>query len=212
MVSREFAPHLSVSPEFPGGIYENPGSSTETSMPKCKVSKLDAARRQLETAINLYFYERDAVSIHTLTAAAHNIVTDIAKKAGQGDTWRETVQTMIQDLVPSDKRKTVRNKFREAENFFKHADRDPETFIEFNPGYSELLIWDCTISYRALTGEFPVFFQVFQLWFSFNNQHLFNFLDEQQAILVSGGRNLQGMTKQEFFEMALPIASRFKAP
>jgi hypothetical protein len=40
---------------------------------KLKISKLDAAKRQLEVAIRLYFYFGDPVAIHTLTAAAYNI-------------------------------------------------------------------------------------------------------------------------------------------
>jgi hypothetical protein len=47
-----------------------------------KVSKLDAAKRQLETAIRLYFSDGDPVSIHTLTAAAYNILRDVTKQKG----------------------------------------------------------------------------------------------------------------------------------
>ena len=44
------------------------------------ITKLEAARRQLESAIFLYFEEKDPVSIHTLTAAAYNILRDISAK------------------------------------------------------------------------------------------------------------------------------------
>jgi len=44
-----------------------------TIKPKLKISKLDAAKRQLETAIRLYFNEADPVSVHTLAGAAHTI-------------------------------------------------------------------------------------------------------------------------------------------
>lgn len=50
--------------------------------PKLKISKLDAAKRQLETAIRLYFNEADPISIHTLAGAAHTILSDINKKYG----------------------------------------------------------------------------------------------------------------------------------
>jgi len=39
-------------------------------MAKVQVSKIEAARRQLTTAINLYFKNGDAVSIHTLAASS----------------------------------------------------------------------------------------------------------------------------------------------
>lgn len=47
-----------------------------------RVAKLDAAKRQLETAIRLYFASADPVSIHTLTAAAYQLLLDLNKKAG----------------------------------------------------------------------------------------------------------------------------------
>jgi hypothetical protein len=50
--------------------------------PTLKVSKTDAAKRQLETAIRLWFFSADPVSIHTLAAAAHQILHDLGKKRG----------------------------------------------------------------------------------------------------------------------------------
>ena len=47
-----------------------------------KVSKLDAAKRQLETAIRLYFSNGDPVSIHTLVAAAYAILHDVTGRKG----------------------------------------------------------------------------------------------------------------------------------
>jgi hypothetical protein len=53
-----------------------------------KVSKTDAAKRQLDTAIRLWLDEGDSVSIHTLAAAAHQIVHDLGKKRGVTDMLR----------------------------------------------------------------------------------------------------------------------------
>jgi hypothetical protein len=49
-------------------------------MKKIEISKLDAAKRQLKTAINLYFSYGDPVSIHTLASAAREILYDLNKK------------------------------------------------------------------------------------------------------------------------------------
>jgi len=48
-----------------------------------KVSKLDAARRQLETAIRLYFSEADPISIHALMSAAYQGVNGHKRCAGR---------------------------------------------------------------------------------------------------------------------------------
>ena len=44
---------------------------------KIKISKLDAAKRHLETAIRLYFNYGDPIAIHTLACAAHGILSDL---------------------------------------------------------------------------------------------------------------------------------------
>ena len=46
-------------------------------MAEVTLSKLDVARRQLETAIRLYFYDGDFVSTHTLAAAACKVLNDL---------------------------------------------------------------------------------------------------------------------------------------
>jgi len=57
-----------------------------TTVQKLTISKLDAAKRQLETVIRLYFVHGDPVSIHTLTSAAYNVIRDVNKKRGGGST------------------------------------------------------------------------------------------------------------------------------
>src|SRR4051812_2812006 len=49
---------------------------------KIPVSKLDAARRQLQTAVKLWFHDDDPVSIHTLLMAAHEIFRVLNRAQG----------------------------------------------------------------------------------------------------------------------------------
>jgi hypothetical protein len=44
------------------------------------VTKLEAARRQLRTAIELWFHSGEPVSIHTLAAAAYQVVHDLNRR------------------------------------------------------------------------------------------------------------------------------------
>jgi hypothetical protein len=46
------------------------------------VTKLDAARRQLRTALRLWFHDGDPVSIHALLAAAHEIIHRLYRNKG----------------------------------------------------------------------------------------------------------------------------------
>ena len=47
------------------------------------VTKIDAARRQLATAIDLWFNDKDAVSIHTLAYAAYDVIHGLSKRRGR---------------------------------------------------------------------------------------------------------------------------------
>ena len=45
------------------------------------ITKLDAARRQIDAAVNLYFNKGDELAIHTLVGAAHILIIDLSKAA-----------------------------------------------------------------------------------------------------------------------------------
>ena len=67
--------------------------------PQLKLSKLDCARRQLELAIELYFLERDPVSIHTLVGAARQLLADINKHRGGKPLFTE-VEALKEIVIP----------------------------------------------------------------------------------------------------------------
>jgi hypothetical protein len=46
------------------------------------VDKLNAARRQLESAITMFFENWDVVSQHTLISAAYGVLYDLGKQRG----------------------------------------------------------------------------------------------------------------------------------
>jgi hypothetical protein len=64
------------------------------------VSKLDAARRQLETAVRLYFCEGDPVSMHTLTSAAYQVLSDINRAQGGRPMLKEQIPMWVDRTRP----------------------------------------------------------------------------------------------------------------
>ncbi|MGQ0553862.1 MAG: hypothetical protein ACT4PU_11665 [Planctomycetota bacterium] len=134
------------------------------------VSKLDAARRQLEAALALFFREGDVVALHTLASAANNILRDLNKAAGVN---RQMLKDrMIASAVPGAE-KQVADLLNEADNFFKHADRDSGATLRFNPKQTETLLFDSVNEYRQLTGETPMTFKVFNMWFMLEHPNMF---------------------------------------
>jgi len=142
------------------------------------VSKMDACRRQLETAIVLYFQERDFISIHTLAASAHQLVSDLTAH------HRTPVKTMEQELAAILKPEgipIVAKALREARNFFKHADKDPVADMKFDPGMNELFLFDSCRLVLAFSGKLTPTMEAFHTWFMFTHPSLFPLTPELRA-------------------------------
>ena len=131
-------------------------------MPKYTLTKLEAARRQIETAVRLYFLGGDTVSIHTLAAAGCNLLVNLCTHRGANSPL--LLANMIGAFVKPEHHKKVRDTIRAPENFFKHADRDPEGSIIFNPESSEFFLLEAIEAYATLTGEIPASFSTFRMW------------------------------------------------
>jgi hypothetical protein len=99
----------------------------EREFAKIPITKLDAARRQIETAIILWFTESDPVSIHTLVSAGHRLVYDINKNSLRLPMLGDTTN------IRPGREKEYRDILAKAANFFKHADRDAEGILSFSP-------------------------------------------------------------------------------
>lgn len=165
------------------------------------ITKLDAARRQLETAVFLFFNDGDAVSIHTLTCAAYNVVRDVNNHRGGPQMLAK--QRYLQ--MPG---KPTLAAMNEPENFFKHADRDPDASFDFVADYTECLLVDACRTYADLTGERVIAFDCFLLWFMCRDQSQFDiaesvrpFADEAQRLFKAGDR-------QGFYQCCLALVPK----
>jgi len=171
-------------------------------MGKIKISKLDAAKRQLETAIRIYFSDGDPVSIHTLVSAAYNIIQDVNKKrAGKPMLVKEEML----EFVKPEYKNLIRNMFNKAENFFKQADFDHEKSLDFNPELSELLIIDALSHYYNLTGEDAPVFKIYRAWYIINKPHMFNFPEETKRMMGDfNAESIKLLGKSAYFNLILP--------
>jgi hypothetical protein len=103
---------------------------------KIVVGKLDAAHRQLRTAIRLWFEGGDPVSIHTLAFAAYEIAHVVSKKRNRARRDLIFDSLMIKDEHRAEWNKTI----KDHANFFKHAKKDWDSSIKFAPILSELFM------------------------------------------------------------------------
>ena len=121
------------------------------------ISKLDAARRQLETAVTLYFHEGDPVSIHALTRAAYQVLYDINDGQPMIEDW-------IKVYIKPEYVKQITDKLRKAQNFFKHADRDPDAILPFEPQITPIHLLVACLTYNRIAPEPSPHLTIFQHW------------------------------------------------
>jgi hypothetical protein len=164
------------------------------------VRKLEAAKRQLQTAITLWFGDADPVSVHTLACAAHQIIHDI-------NADRKGNELLLDSVVIRDEfRSEYLNEMRKAMNFFKHANRDPDPngSIEFSQAISELFILFSIIGIERFGEQLSKTSVAFLLFYAIKNPHLVakEFSDRFKVEYLA---NVPAVSKREFFEHFLHV-------
>jgi hypothetical protein len=160
-------------------------------MDAIKITKLDAARRQLKTAIRMWFADDDPVSIYALTYAAHEVLHTLHRGGGakhglvfDSSALNEAAQTSVTTGI------------RRWGNFFKHAKKDPNKEISFRPAITDLLLLASTDALRLLTKEVGAEEAAYTSWFAAKDPDAFERL-ENPTIHAMIRRDFQ--TKAEFW-------------
>lgn len=110
------------------------------------ISKTEAAARQLDTAIDLYFADADSLAVYTLAYASFKILFDVYPHR-QGDGFAD----QLDEIIAAEGWKRMSR----TANFLKHADRDPDTLLEaHHPEQSMSMIGLATLLYRRIAGDF----------------------------------------------------------
>jgi hypothetical protein len=171
---------------------------------KIKISKLEAVRRQVETAIRIYFVNGDPVSVHTLVAASHQILVDLDKHGPKTGTFWDFIKTQVKPEYIGE----VKKLFAEAENFFKHADRDPDKILEFPLAEPELFLWECVVKYPELAGEEPLLMHIYRIWFMIHHADILKAEIRARVKFLGLSTGFPENDRTRFFESALPVVAK----
>jgi len=154
------------------------------------VDKLDAARRQLESAITMFFEDWDVVSQHTLMSAAYGILYDLGKQRGIGGSVKDS------PLVrPEDRANFIRT-IHLPQNFFKHARKDSGARLAFRYKVSHFFLFDAVRLYVLLSRSATERMKVFLVWFQLRYPDLFCFPAAEDDMR----RIRDGVTDPELFK------------
>src|SRR5438045_625911 len=172
---------------------------------KIPVTKLDAARRQLETAITLWFHDSDPVSIHTLACAAYQLFYDINTKTGGPPMMPDSPH------IRPERIKEWRQILRRAQNFFKHGDQDAKGTFFFAPRATQAIMLEACERHQVQSHEDRPLMRLFVFWLGVHEPTLFLPHFQQQLrerILIS---RLRQLGKREFFYELLPAMSSVRS-
>jgi hypothetical protein len=156
------------------------------------IDKMDAARRQLEAAVDLILDGVDPVPIHTVVSAADQIVSDVAAKRG----IKLFVEEAFKAYFKPEHHDQARRHLRRFANFFKHADKDHDGKIELLKDVANDLKLGMTIkSYSQLEEATPIML-AYVKWLNIVNPRIFHKDhdapdDPVVAVVGQSGRSVQ---------------------
>jgi len=166
-----------------------------TNAPYIILSKLEVAKRQLETSILLFFKNQDVVSIHALAYAAHEVLSQLGKAQGH----RSFIKDDLINMIKPEKRDEINKMLSEAANFFKHSGKDKGENLKFYIRPTEYVIWDAARIYMAITNERPPTFSAYTLWFYLTFPEVIND-SRYQELLSSLSRNYDPKDRSQFIQ------------
>lgn len=125
------------------------------------------ARSQLMTAIELFFADKDPVSVQALAGNAREILERLCRLGG--------IEPMTELLLrdhPGKPKKDIYAALNLYRNCFKHLGDteeerrdDQETLNQFDDTKNEYLLYVCVEDYLRLRKASPIPMQIFQMWF-----------------------------------------------
>jgi hypothetical protein len=128
--------------------------------------KIEAARRQLGTALHLYLRDLDPVSVHCLANGGCALIEYYAEKAGA-----QTFTSHIMKTYPDLDIASIKKLQRQYWTAFKHATRggkerdDEDLLARFTDEQNDAALFIGWYDYEKATKTMPIEAQVHQSWY-----------------------------------------------
>jgi hypothetical protein len=108
------------------------------------VTKREAAIRQLDAAIKLFFEEGDMIAVHTLVGASLQVMLDLGHPKG--------IQSCIRssEYIYENRIKDWINALNRTQNFLKHSNKDRDEVLQYSEEPTILLIMEAVILAETL--------------------------------------------------------------
>ncbi|MFN2624232.1 MAG: hypothetical protein ABR611_15455 [Chthoniobacterales bacterium] len=160
-----------------------------------RITRIEAAIGQLETAIFLWFQEGDLAAIHTLAAASQELLHHTGKRLG--------TPSKLVEMINSEPKK-FRDRVRQAQNFFKHPKDHP--ILSYAPIIAELTIIDALAVVENMNHPLSPIMKLFAIRFALTHPNILP-LDFALAKFPIGldVNQIGKLSRPDFLEKILPL-------
>jgi len=149
------------------------------------ITKIEAAEKQLDTAIKLFFENIDHLSAYALAAASCEMTDDLCEKReteiysselerlGDPQKIRLSFRYEMEILIKPEHLKEAMRLFNKTKNFLKHADRDQDQVLEdFSVEKLAFVIFWGIKNFVLLEKRWTPAMSIFFGWFGAKNPNL----------------------------------------
>jgi hypothetical protein len=176
------------------------------------VSRFDAVREQINSAIRLFFLWDELVSAVTLAGAAERVLSDLQPQDGIFGVDAHSIRSIVNLYIKEGHHKDAAKAFRKDYDFFRHADRNiTQNSYELKESSVAWLIFTSIISFESLKQKKTMEMRGFYYWLMAHNPHWLkpNAPDLPTIIKMQG--EISGRPKREYF-LAFVAASEGRIP
>jgi hypothetical protein len=163
------------------------------------VTKPDAAKRQLCTAIRMFFADEDAVSVYTLAHAALEIFEGRPKKG-----LPRGAETRLFDILKiNHPKEEAWNRVHEVKNFFKHGGSRNKSVVFHEEAIDSVLLFACSNCLNQTAPAQPPEVEAFIFWWLATNARTDDPAAQAQIDKICPGVRTASRQEQKCFGVKL---------
>ena len=118
-----------------------------------KLHKKEIARRQIETALDLFFSQGDAIAVITLAGASEEILGNLIRRNGTLCMMDHLIE-LDRDITEGGRSiETVNSEVNGVRNSLKHANDPHEDEVDVDDQHGEAMLARAIANYIALEGK-----------------------------------------------------------
>lgn len=160
------------------------------------LTKEEAAKRELNHAIKMFFRRDDPICVHLVASAAHEILYHLCCHKGLKPSMKHKIE-----VLPKEKQKEILYHLDKAYNYLKHAKHDANDNLTFSIEHIEAILIDACVMYQELFTSLSHNTSVFHTWFFLKYAHDMNGHPNQEIYIQKRPHTFHHSEFEEFYRL-----------